>query len=846
MKKSLQFRITCVFATIFAICQAPAAVLPVTSGAWTLAILPDTQNYATSYPSIFYDQTQFLADNRDTLNLAFVLHEGDVTNNDNSAEWSVASAAFQTLDNAGIPYAITPGNHDLSNTRTSLMPNYFPVSRLDNQPTFGGVYPGEPTSPLNSYSLFSAGGADYLVLALEYGPRDQIVNWADGLMKTYSDRQTIIVTHANLYCDGTRHDWAAKGSSQHWNPHTDPIASLPGGVNDGEEMWQQLKDNPNLKFIFNGHVQRDGAGYLADTGDQGNVVHNLLANYQFMDNGGEGYLRLLEFLPDGNTVHVRTYSPTLDSYMTAPNQDFTLTLNSPPSLVSHAVGANLVVAGETKPEDNIVGEITVPQSGLPQVGTTLQRNRGDYQIIVGGEDTTSPTSILLATVTQNVRDGHRATVEVGRDSFDDCQFGISVTEAGKTGAEEVNFNVATAWFKFDAGWQGAHVKSNGTIESAQGVTSSMVSHYDTGRYTVDLGVDSRNDGMLFVIANNNSNKIANTRILSDGSAWDVRVQDNVDNFYDAGNDANWSLLYLPYTTENLIGGRYDGFNGINLNSAGVFTMEHIGTGEYQLTIPGESPETGMLILSIAHGRTSGGMTAPDDNILNYESDGLGHFLINSYDLTGTTTLNPQDTHFVWAFIDFSDPIRAPVAPHTMTWNATRNGVWGEPAWSGAMPIYPNYSAYAVVNTPQTVTVVGDHEAISLSVSGGGKVVIPEGDSLNIDDGVMVESDGTLEIYGSLVVDAIQIEGTLITDDLDLGDATLNVTEGAIATLNSLVGTGAVCVSDDSTLTVSSICVSTLSIGGAGSDATPVPEPSVGFLFLTAAVFLLARKTLILR
>jgi hypothetical protein len=40
-----------------------------------------------------------------------------------------------------------------------------------------------------------------------------------------------------------------------------------------------------------------------------------------------GYLRLLEFLPDGETVQVKTYSPFLNKYMTDPEQQFVLKLN---------------------------------------------------------------------------------------------------------------------------------------------------------------------------------------------------------------------------------------------------------------------------------------------------------------------------------------------------------------------------------------------------------------------------------------------------------------------------------------------------------------------------------------
>jgi hypothetical protein len=43
--------------------------------------------------------------------------------------------------------------------------------------------------------------------------------------------------------------------------------------------------------------------------------------------GGRGYLRLLELLPDGKTVQVKTYSPLLDDYLTSARQQFVLEID---------------------------------------------------------------------------------------------------------------------------------------------------------------------------------------------------------------------------------------------------------------------------------------------------------------------------------------------------------------------------------------------------------------------------------------------------------------------------------------------------------------------------------------
>ncbi len=654
--------------------SAVGAPVPIESGSWTLAILPDTQFYAQTYPAIFAAQTQFLADYKDALNIKMVQHEGDITNTNAAAEWVVASNAFATLENAGVQYGVAQGNHDINSVRASLFPTYFPVSRLAAQSTFGAEFPEpDPNNPSvnlpnNSYSLFSAGGTDWISFELEFGPRDQVIDWVDATLKAFPDRQAIITTHAYMYFDNTRYDWAAKGTAQNWSPYTHGVASLPGGVNDGEDIWQKLKDNANLSIVLNGHVLGDGTGYLASVADNGNIVHQMLANYQFLANGGQGYLRLLEFKAGGDTVEIRTYSPWLDAQAsppmpanrTDPDQRFTISLSSlppPPPTLFRAVAANMVATGPTIPAGNTVDFVYVTQSGTPPIGTS-QLNKGDYQPNIYGNGFTYTDGIMLASITQNLRDGVRATVEAGRDPYGDGFMSLSIAQAGMSSNTEVNMNVSMAWFAFEGGWRGAHVTSGGTLAAANGVAQAMLIKTGVGRYTLDLDADSRTDGLLFAIGNNNSNRIVNTGVLADGSGWDLRIQNNTATFAATGTDstADFSFLYIPMDAENLIGGRYDGIANTSLSAVGDFTMERLATGQYRLTIPGQSPDTGMLIVSTSYETTASGITAPDDNILTYESDGMGHFLINSLDLSGGTALSLQNSQFVWAFISFDNPV----------------------------------------------------------------------------------------------------------------------------------------------------------------------------------------------
>ena len=73
-------------------------------------------------------------------------------------------------------------------------------------------------------------------------------------------------------------------------------------------------------MVFNGHVGGDQVGYRADANAGGRSVHQMLFNAQLdgggsdeRGNGGDGWLRLITFEPDGTTVGVRTYSPLRDA-----------------------------------------------------------------------------------------------------------------------------------------------------------------------------------------------------------------------------------------------------------------------------------------------------------------------------------------------------------------------------------------------------------------------------------------------------------------------------------------------------------------------------------------------------
>jgi hypothetical protein len=270
---------------------------------FTIVALPDTQKYLLAEniaKDIFSTQTRWIKNNATALNIVFVTQEGDIVDvyND-TTQWGYANTSMSYLDGF-VPYGIPPGNHDMvvETRATPFYDTYFNPARYAGQSWYGGNY---GSTNANSYQLFSAGGQDYIVVHLEFWPRPEVITWADSMLKAHPDRKAIITTHGFLGADGSHY------------VHT---------VLSTEYIWEDLVvPNDNVHFVLSGHV----AGECARTDIvNGREVHQLLADYQGELNGGNGWLRIMRFVPAEDKVYVQTYSPYLNQYQTDANSQFTL------------------------------------------------------------------------------------------------------------------------------------------------------------------------------------------------------------------------------------------------------------------------------------------------------------------------------------------------------------------------------------------------------------------------------------------------------------------------------------------------------------------------------------------
>jgi hypothetical protein len=284
-------------------------VQPPRPGAFTVAVLPDTQYYA--HPPfglewIFQAQIDWILANREARNIVYVVHVGDIVQGDTIPEWRLADALIGQLETVpDLPYTLAVGNHDSTPAGdpagTTNFNAFFGVDRYQGVFDWYGGHYGDDND--NSYVLFSAGGVDLLGLTLEYCPGSEVLAWADSVLAAHPQRQAIVVSHNIIE------------------------AGNPAAFNAcGQPIYDGLKHHSNLRLMLAGHVPGEGR---RQSTFNGSVVHTLLADYQSRINGGNGWLRLIELAPGDPEIRVSTISALSGLEEADPDSRFALNTTTP-------------------------------------------------------------------------------------------------------------------------------------------------------------------------------------------------------------------------------------------------------------------------------------------------------------------------------------------------------------------------------------------------------------------------------------------------------------------------------------------------------------------------------------
>lgn len=291
------------------------AAWPAAAGAvapFTVVVLPDSQNMnegAAPGADMFRAETAWAFSHRVSDNIVFATNEGDLTNNRTLAGWQNAQAAMATLNSAGIPFGVSPGNHDSDNgggVGYTGFNSYFGPAQFAGKSWYCPGLPGPSAAGENSYQTFAVNGRTFLNVNLEYTSSNAIT-WAQQVLANNPGKPTILTVHDYLTGAGSR---SSNGAAV-WNNLVKPAQYSQVFMVLGGHAWPgNAPDMPAVTPQLN---------------DNNKVVYEMLADYQSV-NGGNGYMRLLKFDEDANKISVSTFSPYYGASLTSGNNQFDLTV----------------------------------------------------------------------------------------------------------------------------------------------------------------------------------------------------------------------------------------------------------------------------------------------------------------------------------------------------------------------------------------------------------------------------------------------------------------------------------------------------------------------------------------
>ena len=303
------------------------------AASWTMVVVPDVQGYSKLRRNygIMEIMNAWIVENRDALKISQVLFTGDLTNRNDlevvepgrndlisDEQWKAFSRSVERLDGE-VPYILCTGNHDYgkrsAENRNCFMSKYFPTDRnpLTRRQLVACASNSFGITTLeNAAYEFTAPYPDnrkFLVISLQFAPTDADLAWAKKIadQPRFANHFGIVLTHSYL-------GWKGKRITE------EKYALSNKGGNAGEGIFQKLVyPAKNIRMVICGHIAypdkwERGISFSMDKNSSGKSVAQMAFNTQAIGggwhgSGGDGWLRLLEFMPDKKTIKARTFSP---------------------------------------------------------------------------------------------------------------------------------------------------------------------------------------------------------------------------------------------------------------------------------------------------------------------------------------------------------------------------------------------------------------------------------------------------------------------------------------------------------------------------------------------------------
>lgn len=280
--------------------------IPTPNDKFSLLWFTDTQFYAKDYPDTWKKMTDYMISEYKNDRYEYIVNTGDLVDTpDSEKEWAVAKENLDRLDNAGIPYGVLAGNHDVEFPEKGKLIDYQYFQKYAGADRFEGKpwYGENLDDNRNHYDLMTFGKHEFIFLYLGYGKENEpeTIEWANEKLAEHGDRNAILNMHKYLTFDG----------------------DLDPGI--PKEVYEQVvKPNENVKLVLSGHFSNAKKKISTIENKDGTTreVLQVMGNHQNIGKGGQGYLRFIDFNPATEEIEFTTYSPVLKDYDYHPEDSF--------------------------------------------------------------------------------------------------------------------------------------------------------------------------------------------------------------------------------------------------------------------------------------------------------------------------------------------------------------------------------------------------------------------------------------------------------------------------------------------------------------------------------------------
>ena len=286
-----------------------------------IAVIGDIQEYSVSDERInYFNKTNvwLRAQQKYFSVFSCILQNGDLTWGNQKIQWERVDSSLNYLGD-NLLFIPSIGNHDYTwggskgieiNDRNSTGFNLLKNLSVLRKQKMLQFEKGKLDNIIVPIKI----GADTLyVIALEFGPRKEVVLWADSIVRENSRKKYILMTHEWLTRPGQRIVEGSYADMQFPNiSHSTP-----------EEIWKKMVyPNDNILCVLCGH--NGFCKYLYSKNKAGREVCQILFNLQYQENGGDGMIQLWEFPKEKNKINIFVYNTIKREFHHDPETNITI------------------------------------------------------------------------------------------------------------------------------------------------------------------------------------------------------------------------------------------------------------------------------------------------------------------------------------------------------------------------------------------------------------------------------------------------------------------------------------------------------------------------------------------